>query len=135
MLPSPSETPLANSIILLERDPQLRTQYTALLRSRGYTVKATGNEAEAHMMCRAAEPALVLVGASEPLRDMWETCEKLQRGHAHRKIALAYSESLRLCAISFEGQLPRRSEGPGDLLSRVAALLDPDPEPVAADCR
>jgi CheY-like chemotaxis protein len=125
-----------NTILLLERNYRTRSMHVAMLQTHGYNVEATGNEAEAHMLCQSLRPALLLIGVGEPLSAMWELCEKFQRQDPRQRIALLYSDWLQLCPVFFNGRLAQEREGPEDIIRRVQALLACDDVQVAASaCR
>jgi CheY-like chemotaxis protein len=110
-------------VLLLESNHQTRSHHSILLYTNGYDVEATGNEAEAHMLCHSLRPSLVLVAARHTVARTWEVCEKLQRAYPAQRIALLYNERMQLCPLYYDGELMQQAEGPDDLIERVDAIL------------
>ena len=109
--------------ILLLDNGRARNLHSLLLYTAGYEIEATGNEAEAHTLCRSMLPELVLVSANQSLSCNWDIAWKLQRGFPQQRIAFQYTDTVQLCPLYNNGKLIQKAEGPDDLLERVAALI------------
>lgn len=118
-----SEVRRRGTILLLEQDHRARSAHALLLHRHGYDVQSTGNEAEAHQLCRATAPDLVLVGFSEQNQASWAMCSRLRQRHPQQRVAFLHSDTLHLCPLFFNGELLLKGEVPEDFLGRVEALL------------
>ncbi len=116
------ENKLRKWILLLDNSRE-RNLHSIVLHTAGYDVESTGNEAEAHVLCRSMPPNLLLVAANESLARTWEISWKLQYAYPQQRIALLYTDSIQLCPLFQNGRLTHRAEGPEDLVERIETLI------------
>ncbi len=123
MMATPTPECKARKRILLLDNGRARKLHSLILNRAGYDVEWTGNEAEAHIMCRSLLPELVVVSANDSLACNWDVAWKLQRGFPQQRIAFQFTDTVQLCQLYNNGKLIRKAEGPDDLVDRVEALI------------
>ena len=111
----------AGKIVLFEPDRRKRGLHGTILLSQGYKVEWTDSEAEAHLLCEAMRPDLVLVGLCEPLSGIFEMYDRFRCRYPGHKVAFVPGE-LKLSDLFLDGELIRRTRET-DFVADIATFL------------
>lgn len=116
--------PRAKRILLLDDDASRRSTRAVILLTHGYEVESVANISDALRACGADEPDLLLIGVTETTASRsWP--ERIAKRYPRQRVGFLLNEGEKLCAVQFDGELLLAEEGPSDLISRVAMLLNP----------
>jgi CheY-like chemotaxis protein len=70
---------MADRVLLVDDDDELREALADVLQAAGYLVDVTANGREAMVQMRACSPGLVLLDLMMPVMDGWEVVAEMQR--------------------------------------------------------
>jgi len=116
----PSSKRKNTTVLLLDDNGPRRSVRAMVLMTHGYDVHCAATIVDAKSLCEEVRPALVLIGTAQGRIRGWLQQLAL---HPPRRVGFLLNEGEYLCAVSLNGETIRRSEGPDDMIARVAALL------------
>jgi CheY-like chemotaxis protein len=113
----------AKKILLLDDDALRRSTRAVILLTHGYDVESVATMSDALRVCGADEPDLLLIGVTQRMTPRsW--LDRIGKSHPRQRVGFLLNEGEKLCSVQFEGELLMAEEGPADLVSRVAMLLN-----------
>ena len=128
MKSSPGTLP---TILLVDDDTRRRNVRAIVLTTHGYDVQCVTNLVEAQRQCRRESPDLVLMGLSGNARSAYRL-DPFWSAYPSQRFGFLLNEGQTLCPVMFNGRMVISSEGPDDLVERVAMLLRRD-APLCSD--
>jgi CheY-like chemotaxis protein len=115
--------PTAKSILLLEEKSAIGDQHVKVLVARGYQVMMFHSGADAYQSWQRSRPDLVLLSFQQFDQGVLDFLEAIQSASPKQAIAFLQDESICLAPLFQDDQLVRGSQGPGDYLQKIDALL------------
>ena len=129
VLNPPSVTRPQPTVLVVDDEPILRSLLTRVLAGAGYAVLEAehGEEALMHVLRASAPLSLVITDINMPVMDGIELAGRLRPIHPAIPVLFITgrgSESGNAGVIEVWGELLRKPFSPGQLLEKVAAILD-----------
>lgn len=112
----------ARTILLVDDRSGRRNLRAIVLTTHGYDVQCVANLVDAQRQYRRFAPDLVLLGLSGNARSAYRP-DPFWCSQPGQRFGFLLNEGQNLCAVLFNGKTVLASEGPDDLVARVAMLL------------
>jgi DNA-binding NarL/FixJ family response regulator len=111
------------TILLVDDNTRRRNVRAIVLTTHGYDVQCASDLADAQQQYRRQSPDLVLMGLSGNARSAYRL-DPFWSAQPSQRFGFLLNEGQNLCAVMFNGRTVMSSEGPDDLVARVAMLLE-----------
>jgi DNA-binding NarL/FixJ family response regulator len=110
------------TILLVDDITGRRNVRAVVLSTHGYDVQCAADLADAQQQYRRQSPDLVLMGLSGNARSAYRL-DPFWSAQPSQRFGFLLNEGQNLCAVMFNGRTVMSSEGPDDLVARVAMLF------------